>query len=210
MTTLGAFVWSTTRGVPSAGQVTLASSPLAGVSNTLRVSVTDRDGNNRDAVIDLVATGDTIRVSDSFATGAVGLPVDNTTYWAFPFTVSLLFDGEDEPADDEEVTVTSTIPGAWPTASELAQVLNITDSSWDDTIDATLAAAIATVKANVGNWDDSVDLPTTNMGRAALRMAVLLAQQPAGVGVGVTSPALIRDPTYQSLLTGQRRRFGIA
>ncbi len=210
MTTLGAFDWSTTRGVPSAGQVTLASTPLAGVSNTLRVSITDRDGNNRDAVIDLVATGDTIRVSDSFATGAVGLPVDNTTYWAFPFTVSLQFEADDEPDAGDDVTVTSSTPGAWPSATELAQVLNITDNAWDDTIDETLAAAIATVKSNVGNWDDSVDLPTVNMGRAALRMAVLLAQQPAGVGVGITSPALIRDPTYQSLLTGQRRRFGLA
>ena len=206
MTTLGAFDWSTVRGVPSAGQVTLASTPLAGVSNTLRVSITDNDGNNRDAVIDLVATGDTIRVSDDFATGAVGTPVDNTTYWSFPFTVSLQFDGEDEPEDEDEVTLTSLTPGAWPTASELAMVLNVTDSQWDDTLDETLAAAIATVKANVGNWDDSVDLPTTNMGRAALRMAVLIANQPSGVG----TPALIRDPTYQGLLTGQRRRFGIA
>ncbi len=205
-TTLGAFDWSVTRGVPSAGQVTLASDPLAGVSNTLRVSITDNDGNNRDAVIDTVAAGDTIRVSDDFATGLVGTPVDNTTYWSFPFTVALSFVTDDEPADEEEVTVQSSTPGAWPAADELAQVLNISDTSgWDTTIDATLAAAIAVVQANVGDWDESVDLPTTNMGRAALRMAVLISQQPTA-----PVPALIKDPTYQMLLTGQRRKWGIA
>jgi len=104
-TTLGAFDWSTTRGIPASGQATLASDPLAGVSNTLRVSITDNDGNNRDAVIDLVATGETIRISDDFSTGAVGLPVDNTTYWSFPFTVSLGFVSADEPDDDEAVTL---------------------------------------------------------------------------------------------------------
>jgi hypothetical protein len=204
-TTLGAFDWSTTRGVPAAGEVTLASDPLAGVSNTLRVSITDNDGNNRDAVIDLVATGDTIRVSDDFATGAVGLPVDNVTYWAFPFTVSLGFLEDDEPDDGVAVTLISAVPGAWPTAEELAQVLDIENTSdWTTTINATLAAAIAAVKSNVGNWDESSDLPTTNMGRAALRLAVLISQQPTA-----PTPALIRDPTYQMLLTGQRRRWGI-
>jgi hypothetical protein len=205
-TTLGAFDWSTTRGVPAAGEVTLASDPLAGVSNTLRVSITDNDGNNRDAVIDLVATGDTIRISDDFATGAVGLPVDDTTYWSFPFTVSLGFVIDDEPDDGVAVTLISSTPAAWPTAEEFVQVVNITnESDWETTTDAILAAAIATVKSNVGNWDESSDLPTENMGRAAMRLAVLLSQQP-----GVPTPALIRDPVYQMLLTGQRRRWGIA
>ena len=205
-TTLGAFDWSTTRGIPASGQATLASDPLAGVSNTLRVSITDNDGNNRDAVIDLVATGETIRISDDFSTGAVGLPVDNTTYWSFPFTVSLGFVSADEPDDDEAVTLIASVPGAWPTADELEQVLDISNGTdWQTTVDATLAAAIATVKSNVGDWDESSDLPTTNMGRAALRLAVLISQQPTG-----PIDALIRDPTYQMLLTGQRRKWGIA
>lgn len=204
-TTLGAFDWSTTRGVPSSGQVTLASNPLAAVANTLRVSITDNDGNNRDAVIDLVAAGDVIRVSADFS-AIVGTPVDNTTYWSFPFTVSAGFVAGDEPADEAEVTLSSSVPGAWPTATELAQVLNIENTSdWDTTIDTTLAAAIATVKSNVGDWVDSSDLPTDNMGRAALRMAILMSQQP-----GVPTPALIRDPVYQAYLTGQRRKWGIA
>ena len=205
-TTLGAFDWSTTRGIPAAGEVTLASAPLAGVSNTLRVSITDADGNDRDAVIDTVAAGDSIRVSDDFATGAVGTPVDNTTYWSFPFTVSLAFLEDEEPDNGEDVTLVSSTPGAWPTATELAQVLNIENTSdWTTTINATLAAAIATVKSNVGDWSESVDLPTTNQGRAALRMAVLISQQPTA-----PVPALIKDPTYQMLLTGQRRKWGIA
>ena len=205
-TTLGAYTWSTTRGVPAAGVVTLASNPLAGVANTLRVSITDRDGNDRDAVIDTVAAGDVVRVSAAFSTGLVGTPVDNSTYWSFPFTVSTGFDGEDEPANDDEITVRSSVPGSWPSADELAQVLNIENTTdWETTIDATLAAAIATTKSNVGNWDESSDYPTESMGRAALRMAVLLSQQPSGIA----APALIRDPTYQALLTGQRRRWGI-
>ncbi len=204
-TTLGAFDWSTTRGVPASGQVTLASNPVAGVANTLRVSITDNDGNNRDAVIDTVNAGDVIRVSATLS-AITGTPVDNVTYWSFPFTVNLAFIEADEPANDDTVTLQSSVPGAWPTATELAQVLNIENTTdWETTIDDTLAAAIATVKSNVGDWVDSADLPTTNMGRAALRMAVLISQQPSGVG----SPALIRDPTYQALLTGQRRKWGI-
>ncbi len=204
-TTLGAFDWSTTRGVPTAGQVTLASTPFAGVSNTLRVSITDNDGNNRDAVIATVTAGDVIRVDADFSV-IVGTPVDNTTYWSFPFTASLGFVTADEPSDEAEVTLLSSIPGAWPTASELAQVLDIENTTdWETTIEATLAAAIATTKSIVGEWNESSDLPTDNQGRAALRLAVLLSQAP-----GVPTGALIRDPTYQMLLTGQRRRWGIA
>jgi hypothetical protein len=205
-TTLGAFDWSTTRGVPAAGEVTLASDPLAGVSNTLRVSITDNDGNNRDAVIDLVATGDTIRISDDFATGAVGLPVDNVTYWAFPFTVSLGFVTADEPDAAEAVTLLSRVPGQWPDLEEFQLIVNMPedDADWDASMQAYLNAAIATVKSNVGNWNESSDLPTENQGRAALQMALLLSSRNS-----VPGPALIRDSVYQALLTGQRRRWGI-
>ena len=98
------------------------------------------------------------------------------------------------------------MPPAWPDADELAQVLDISDTTkWATTIDSTLAAAIATVKANVGDWDEMTDEPTDNMSRAALRLAVLISQQPAA-----PVPALIKDPTYQMLLTGQRRKWGVA
>jgi len=205
-TTLGAYTWSTARGVPSAGEVTLASDPVPGYANTLRVSITDRDANNRDAVLATVDAGDVIRVTPQFGS-LVGTPVDNTTYWSFPFPISQSFAAADEPANEADITVLSVVPGAWPEVEELAQVLDVTNTTdWETTLDATLAAAIATVKSNVGNWDDSADAPTENMGRAALRLAVLYSQQPTAIG----SPALIRDPTYQMLLTGQRRKWGIA
>ena len=201
-TTLGAFNWSTTRGLPASGQVTLASDPLAAVTNTLRVSITDADGNNRDAVIDLVATGDVIRLSDDFAV-VVGLPVDNVTYWSFPFTVAASFVSDDEPEDAAAVTLQSRTPAAWPDKTELAKVLNVTDSTWDTTLSRVLASAISKVKSDAGLWDASQDFPTDNHAQAALRMAELIAERP---GVPV---ATIRDPTYLRLLTGQRKRFGI-
>lgn len=201
-TTLGAFNWSTTRGVPSAGQVTLASDPLAAVANTLRVSITDADGNDRDAVIDLVAAGDVIRVSSDFA-AVVGTPVDNTTYWSFPFTVYTAFEEDDEPADEASVTLSSRTPAAWPDTEELAQVLNLdNEADWQTTIDRVLASAIAKVKSDAGLWGEAIDLPTDNQAQAALRMAELLSTRPDSDNS--------RDTTYLRLLTGQRRRFGVA
>jgi len=206
-TTLGAFDWSTVRGIPSTGQVTLASAPLAAVANTLRVSITDNDGNDRDAVIDTVAAGDVIRISDDFS-AVVGTPVDNTTYWSFPFTVSYGFVAADEPDDAEEVTLLSRVPGAWPDADELALVLNVIDpdtgsvpSAWTETIDRVLAAAIQRVKSDVGNWSESSDLPTNGQAQAALRMAVILTT--------TERPTPGPDQTYLAALSGQRRRFGI-
>lgn len=202
-TTLGAFNWSTTRGVPGAGEVTLASDPLAAVANTLRVSITDDDGNDRDAVLDLVAAGDVIRVTSDFAI-VTGTPVDNVTYWAFPFTVYTAFEEADEPADAEAVTLSSRTPAAWPETTELAQVLNIDNASdWDTTLDRVLASAIAKVKSDAGLWSEAIDLPTANQAQAALRMAELISTRP-------DSPGNDNDRTYLRLLTGQRRRFGIA
>ena len=202
-TTLGAYDWSTTRGAPAAGQVTLASDPLAAVANTLRVSITDADGNNRDAVIGTVASGDVIRISADLSV-VVGTPVDNVTYWSFPFTASASFVASDEPQGAEAVTLSSRTPAAWPTTTELAQVLNVENTTdWQTTLDRVLAAAIAKVKADVGHWDDSVDLPTDSQAQAALRMAELIAERPG------STLASIRDATYQRLLTGQRRRFGV-
>ena len=182
MTTLGAFNWSTVRGIPAAGEVTLASDPLAAVANTLRVSITDDDGNDRDAVLDLVAAGDVIRVTSDFAV-VTGTPVDNVTYWAFPFTVFTSFVEDDEPADAEAVTVTSRTPAAWPDTDELAQVLNVENvTDWQTTLDRVLATAIANVKSTVGLWGEAIDLPTDNQAQAALRRAELLAER-AGVPV---------------------------
>ena len=204
MTTLGAFNWSTTRGLPASGQVTLASDPVAAVANTLRVSITDADGNNRDAVIDLVATGDVIQVTDDFGV-VVGLPVDNVTYWSFPFTAPASFVAGDEPDDAEEVTLSSRVPATWPTVEELAQVLNLSNwaTDWVTTLTREMEAAINHVKSTTG-FRDPNDLPTPNTAHAALVMAVLLAER-AGVPTGGSRI----DPTYLNSLTGQRRRFGI-
>jgi hypothetical protein len=95
----------------------------------------------------------------------------------------------------------------WPDTAELAQVLNIAPSeaveAWETTLDRVLAAAISTVKSDVGEWDADVDEPTENMAQAALRQAELIATRPDATPNRT-------DPTYLRLLTGQRRRFGIA
>lgn len=92
----------------------------------------------------------------------------------------------------------------WPDADEVKQVLDITSEDWDDTIDRVLASAIEQVKLDVGAWDEYEDEPTDKMSQAALRMAELLALRPDAAA------GSINDPTYNRLLKGQRRRFGIA
>jgi hypothetical protein len=100
----------------------------------------------------------------------------------------------------------------WPDTAELAQVLNVDNvSDWQTTLDRVLAAAIRKVKSDVGLWDDNVDEPDDSLAQAALRMAELMATRPdAAVGRFVSAPATTSDPTYLRLLSGHRRRFGIA
>lgn len=96
----------------------------------------------------------------------------------------------------------------WPTEAELVQVINIDDpDAWTITIDRVIAAAIETVKADVGLWDDEEygDEPDERLAQAALRMAVLISQQPEAP---ITS--LRADPVYRAMLTGHRRVFGVA
>jgi hypothetical protein len=98
---------------------------------------------------------------------------------------------------------------AWPELDELKQVLDVTSSDWDGDYDETrltrlLAAAIAKVKADVGNWDEYEDDPDDSLAQAALRMAELMALKPE------VAAAASGDPTYQRLLYGHRRSFGIA
>jgi hypothetical protein len=95
------------------------------------------------------------------------------------------------------------MPG-WPDADELKQVVDVTSDDWDDTLDRILAAAIAKVKLDVGAWDEDVDEPDEALAQAALRMGELISLRPeAAVGV-------VTDPTYNRLLYGHRRSFGIA
>lgn len=99
---------------------------------------------------------------------------------------------------------------AWPELDELKQVLDVTSTEWDGDYDGTrltrlLAAAIEKVKSDVGDWDDYADVPDDNLSQAALRMAELIALKPElAVQVGVN------DPTYNRLLFGHRRAFGVA
>jgi hypothetical protein len=96
----------------------------------------------------------------------------------------------------------------WPTVEELAQVLNVENvTDWGETLDRILESAIVKVKLDVGDWDDGSggDEPDESLAQAALRMAELMALRPeAAAGVGMS------DPTYQRLLYGHRRTFGVA
>lgn len=99
---------------------------------------------------------------------------------------------------------------SWPDTAELAQVLNVDNvGDWQTTLDRVLAAAIRKVKSDVGLWDDDVDEPDSSLAQAALRMAELMATRPDGSTRFVTA-VVANDPTYLRLLTGHRRRFGIA
>lgn len=99
---------------------------------------------------------------------------------------------------------------AWPELDELKQVLDVKSDDWDGDDDDTrltalLSSAIAKVKADVGDWDEDDDEPDDSLGRAALRMAELMALKPE-----VTAALGFRDATYERFLFGHRRTFGIA
>ena len=92
----------------------------------------------------------------------------------------------------------------WPTIDELKQVLDITSDDWEVTVERVRDSAIAKVKADVGLWDEDIDVPDESLAQAALRMAELIALRPEAAAAAVS------DPTYQRLLFGHRRRFGVA
>lgn len=101
----------------------------------------------------------------------------------------------------------------WPDVQELKQVLDISGDEWDGEpvsggsetrLTRLLSAAIEKVKLDVGEWDEGSDVPDANLSQAALRMAELMALRPEA------AVDTLRDPTYQRLLFGHRRSFGIA
>lgn len=104
----------------------------------------------------------------------------------------------------------------WPQLDELKQLLDVDGDQWDgeetsggDTsrLTSILAAAIAKVKRDVGDWDEMADEPDVALQRAAMRMAVLMAER----SEARTSPgALDLDPVYLANLAGHRRRFAVA
>ena len=99
----------------------------------------------------------------------------------------------------------------WPTLEALKQTLDVGDSTdWDseEHLEGVRQAAIEQVKLDVGDWDDTADVPDYSLARAAMYLAVRIAKAPAeGVPVAVVAST---DPAYQRLLHGHRRRFAIA
>ena len=100
----------------------------------------------------------------------------------------------------------------WPERAELARILDVVlpeDYAETDPLvvmlDRVLAAAIAHVKLDVGDWDDYVDVPDDQLSQAALRMAELMSLRPE-----ISSTAGVNDPTYWRLLFGHKRTFGVA
>lgn len=112
---------------------------------------------------------------------------------------------------------------AWPELDELKQVLDVESTDWDGEagsggdedvttrLSRLLAAAIATVKVDVGNWDEMVDEPDDNLAQAALRLAELLALKPElAASLRAKGSAVFGDAAYQALMLGHHRTFGVA
>jgi hypothetical protein len=101
---------------------------------------------------------------------------------------------------------------AWPELDELKQVLDVTSEDWDGDDDDTrltalLLAAVEHVKRETGQ---DTETPSDSLGRAALRLAELMALRPevaAALTRGGTS--FIADPAYNAFIYGERRHFGI-
>lgn len=100
---------------------------------------------------------------------------------------------------------------AWPTLEDLKRTLDVTTDDWDGEahLPAVLAAAISQVKLDVGDWDDASDEPDDSLSRAAHLLAVRIAKAPAESSDSVEWGSRRQDMSYQRLLKGHRRRFGI-
>ena len=97
-------------------------------------------------------------------------------------------------------------PAAWPTTDEIAQVLNVDNTTdWELTFARIRQAAIDYVKLKRGRWVEGTDAPDVMLSQAALRMAEMMAQRPTA-----TTAELGNDPTFVRLMYGHRQRFGIA
>lgn len=101
--------------------------------------------------------------------------------------------------------VTSGADDEWPTIEELKALLDVTSDEWDATLDLQLDAAIAQVKLDVGAWDELTDIPDASLGRAAIRMAVLLRSN-----AETPTASLSADPIYKRCMAGHHRRFSFA
>ena len=98
----------------------------------------------------------------------------------------------------------------WPSTEELARVLNVEgtdpdDPLYADTLPRVRASAIDYVKLKRGAWVEGTDAPDEMLAQAALRMAEMLSLRPQA-----TPAELDGDPTFNRLMYGHRKRFGIA
>jgi len=96
-------------------------------------------------------------------------------------------------------------PGSWPTLAELKKIVDVDPNSndFDVTIQRQLDAAIALVKAQVGEWDELIDVPDDQLSGAALRAAYLLSLKE-------TPTAIVLDQVFMTYMSGHHRRFAIA
>lgn len=106
----------------------------------------------------------------------------------------------------------------WPDVEELKQFLDVTGTEWDgaeDESDMTtstrlsraLAAAIAYVKQDVGEWDELVDEPDASLADAAMAAAIKFATLKRQAAAAT---AIRTDPVYQAAMRGHRKRFSFA
>jgi len=96
-------------------------------------------------------------------------------------------------------------PGAWPTVDELKKIVDVDPNSdaFDVTLERQMAAGIALVKDQVGQWDEVIDTPDDMLSGAALRAAYLLSLRE-------TPAAIVRDQVFSTYMSGHHRRFAIA
>lgn len=96
-------------------------------------------------------------------------------------------------------------PLDWPTVDELKKIVDVDPNSdeFDVTLARQMAAGIALVKQQVGQWDDVIDVPDDMLSGAALRAAFLLSLKD-------TPDAIVRDQVFMTYMTGHHRRFAIA
>ena len=96
-------------------------------------------------------------------------------------------------------------PGQWPTVDELKLIVNVDPDSteFDVTLARQMAAGIALVKAQVGEWDELIDVPDDQLSGAALRAAYLLSLKESPT-------AIVLDQVFMTYMSGHHRRFAIA
>jgi hypothetical protein len=91
--------------------------------------------------------------------------------------------------------------GGWPEVDDLKRRLDVNDASvHDDEMAVILAAGIAQIKLEVGDWDDASDTANDALAEAALDRGVELASD---------APIPRDERKSLQLLKGERRRFSI-